>query len=129
MTTRVLALVALFVSSLIASTAAWAEAPADAPAQIGRVAAISGAVAYHPTADAAASEAVANYPLTTGNRIATPARAHATVDIAGGRFYLDGDSALTIGALGPGMTAVALEKGAVILRILPGGAGQVFVID
>jgi hypothetical protein len=125
MVTRVLALVlALFVSSL-----AMAEEPADQPAQLGRLAAVSGAVAYHSGVGAAATEAAVNLPLTTGNRIATPPRAHATVDIAAGRFYVDGDSALTIGALGPGMAAITLEKGAVILRILPGGAGQVFVID
>jgi hypothetical protein len=125
MVTRVLALVlALFMSST-----AMAEVPADPPAQIGRLAALSGAVAYHATAEAAPSEASANTPLAAGNRIVTPARAHAVVDIAAGRFYLDGDSALTLGALGPGMAEVTLETGAVILRILPGGAGQVFVID
>src|SRR5690242_2086182 len=122
MVTRILALVlALFVS-----TVAMADDPADHPAQLGRLAAISGAVAYH-SGGAAAIEAAVNLPLTTGDRIAAPPRAHATVDIAAGRFYLDGDSALSIGALGPGMAAVTLEKGAVILRILPGGAGQVFV--
>jgi hypothetical protein len=125
MATRVLALVlALLVSSM-----AMAEEPADQPAQIGRLAAVSGAVAYNATAEAAPGEASLNTPLTSGNRIGTPPRAHAVVDIAAGRFYLDGDSALTIGALGPGTAAVTLEKGAVILRILPGGAGQVFVID
>ena len=123
---RILALVlALFMSST-----AMAEAlPANPPEQIGRLAAVSGAVSYHATADAPASEGTVNYPLTTGNRLATPPRAHATIDIAAGRFYLDGDSAATIGALGPGTALVALEKGAVILRILPGGAGQVFVIE
>jgi len=125
MVPRILALVlALFMTST-----AMAEEPADPPAQIGRLAAISGAVAYHATAAAAPSEASINTPLTTGNRIATPPRGHAVVDIAAGRFYLDGDSALTIGALGPGTATVTLEKGAVILRILPGGAGQVFVIE
>jgi hypothetical protein len=125
MVTRILALVL----ALLVSSKAMAEEPADQPAQLGRLAAISGAVAYHSDDVAAATEAAVNLPLTTGNRIVTPPRAHATVDIAAGRFYLDGDSALTIGALGPGMAAVTLEKGAVILRILPGGAGQVFVID
>jgi hypothetical protein len=125
--TRILALVlALFMTPI---ATAMAEEPADPPAQVGRLAAISGAVAYHSSAEAAATEAFVNTPLTTGNRIATPPRAHATVDIAAGRFYLNGDSAITIGALRPGTTAVAVEKGAVILRILPGGAGQVFMVD
>jgi hypothetical protein len=118
----------LFLALFVSSTA-MAEALPNTPEQIGRLAAISGAVAYHTDADAPASEAAVNYPLTTGNRIATPARAHATVDIAAGRFYLDGDSAMTIGALGPGTTSVVLEKGALILHILEGGAGQVFVIE
>jgi hypothetical protein len=121
MVTRILALVlALFVSS---------TAMAEAPAQIGRLAALSGAVAYHAAAAAAPTEASVNTPLAAGNRIATPPGAQAVIDIAAGRFYLDGDSRLAIGTLGAGTAAVTLEKGAVILRILPGGAGQVFVID
>ncbi len=71
-------------------------------------------------------------PSTTAdhrNRIATPPRTHAAIDIGAGRFYLDGDSAAIIGALSPGTAALAIEKGAVILHILPGGAGQVFVIE
>lgn len=111
--------------ALFLSTEAAAE---QRPAQIGRLAGISGAVAVHGDADPSASEAIVNLPLTSGNRVATPPRAHATIDIAAGRFYLDGDSALTIGTLGPGTTAVKLEQGAVILHILPGGAGQVFRI-
>jgi hypothetical protein len=124
MATRILALfLALFVS-----WAAEAEEPVG-PAQIGRLAQVSGSVAVRPGVDAGAIEAIVNTPLTTGNHIATEPRAHATVDIAAGRFYLDGNSAMTLGALGAGATTVTLENGAVILRILPGGAGQVFVID
>ncbi|GAB2178691.1 DUF6600 domain-containing protein [Dongia sp. agr-C8] len=125
MATRVLALVL----ALCMASSAVAEQPADAPAQIGRLAATSGSTLYQPSTAAAAAEALVNTPLTTGSRIATAPRAHATVDIAAGRFYLDGDSAMTIGALGPGTAAVAIERGAVILRVLPGGAGQVFVIE
>jgi hypothetical protein len=122
-------LFALILALFVASAAMAEELPADRPEQIGRLVAISGAVSYHATPDAPASVASVNYPLTTGNRIATPARTHATIDIAAGRFYLDGASAMTVGRLGPGTTAVTLDWGALILRILPGGAGQVFVIE
>jgi hypothetical protein len=122
-------LLALFLTLFAASSAMAEELPADPPEQIGRLAAMSGAVSYQATASDPASESTVNTPLTTGNRIATPPRAHATIDIAAGRFYLDGDSAATIGTLGPGTASLAIEKGAVILRILPGGAGQVFVIE
>ncbi len=122
-------LLALILAAFAASTTAMAEElSADAPKQLGRLAAVSGAVTYQASADTPASTGAVNCPLTTGNRIATPPRAHAAIDIAAGRFYLDGDSVATIGSLSPGMAAVAIEKGAVILRILPGGAGQVFVI-
>ncbi|WP_395020740.1 DUF6600 domain-containing protein [Dongia sp.] len=125
MKTRFLApVLALF----MAATAA-AEEPAQLPDQIGRLAAASGSVVYRPSAGAETVEALINTPLAAGGRVATAPRAHATVDIAAGRFYLDGDTAMAIGTLGPGTTAVALEQGAVILRILPGGAGQVFVIE
>jgi hypothetical protein len=123
---RILALIlALFVSS----TAMAEELPDNAPVQIGRLASMSGAVSYHATPEAPASEAFINTPLTTGNRIATRPRAHATIDIAAGRFYLDGDSEMTVGTLGAGTTAVTLEQGALILHVLPGGAGQVFRIE
>jgi len=123
---RILALVlALFISS----AAMAEELPTDPPQQIGRLAAMSGAVSYHPTPEAPALDAIVNAPLTTGNRIKTPPRAHAVIDIAAGRFYLDGDSAVTIGMLGAGTTAVTLEQGALILHILPGGEGQVFRIE
>jgi hypothetical protein len=109
----------------IAATATAAELPA----QIGRLAGVSGAVVYRPGIAAAPGEARVNTPLATGSRIETAPRAHAVVDIAAGRFYLDGDTAMAIGVLGPGTAAVAIEKGALILRILPGGAGQVFVVE
>src|SRR4051812_9751295 len=109
---RVLALfLALFVS-----TSALTEArPGAAPEVIGRLAARSGAVSYYASPEAPASDAAVNLPLTTGNRVVAPPRAHATIDIAAGRFYLDGDSAVTIGGLGAGTATVMLERGAVIL--------------
>lgn len=102
---------------------------ADLPSQIGRLAGVSGPVAYRPAAAAAPGEALVNTPLAAGSRIETAPRAHAVVDIAAGRFYIDGDSTVAIAALGPGTAAVAIEKGALILRILPGGAGQVFIVE
>ena len=122
-------LLALLLALFVSSTAMAEELPPDPPQQIGRVASISGAVSYQARGDAPASELSVNFPLTGGNRIATPPRGHATIDIGAGRFYLDGDSALTVGALGPGTAAVSLEQGALILHILPGGAGQVFVVQ
>ncbi len=125
MVTRILVLVL----ALGMAAGAVAEEAADLPDQIGRLAAVSGSVVQQPASGAPATEALVNTPLATGARVATAPRAHATVDIAAGRFYLDGDTAMSIGTLGPGTTAVAIEKGAVILRVLPGGAGQVFVIE
>jgi hypothetical protein len=122
-------ILALSLVLFLTSGAAADELRAVPPEQIGRLAAISGPVSFRAGADAAASEVAMNYPLTTGDRLATPPRTYATIDIAAGRFYLDGGSALTIGALGPGTTAVRLQQGALILHILPGGAGQVFVVE
>lgn len=119
---------ALLLALFLASAATAEELPADPPKEIGRLAALSGAVSYAVDAASPPSDAIANHPLIQGNRIVTRPRAHAAVDIAAGRFYLDGDSAVTIGAIGPGSGAIALARGAVILRILPGGSGQVFTI-
>jgi len=125
---RVNALIlALFMPSLM-SVAVMAET-SNPPAQLGRLAALSGAVSYQGDAATPAETPAVNFPLTSGNRIVTPPRAHATVDIAAGRFFLDGDSAMSIGALAPGLSTVTLDRGAIILHVLPGGAGQVFVIE
>jgi hypothetical protein len=125
MLTRILVLV----MALFTASAAMADLPANQPVHIGRLAGFSGAIDLLPSADAAPVNASVNYPLIPGNRIVTPPGTQATVDIAAGRFFLNGDSGITIGALGPGTSAITLDRGAVILRILPGGAGQVFVID
>jgi hypothetical protein len=121
-------LLALFWALLVASAAVAEELPAGPAEQIGRLASVSGAVTYQATPQAPAATGTINTPLTSGNRITTAPRAHATIDIAAGRFYLDGDSTATVGTLGRGIASVAIEKGAVILRILPGGAGQVFIV-
>src|SRR5262245_24729225 len=84
---------------------------AEAPKQVGRLVAGAGAVTVHPTADAGTVEALVNLPLAAGSRVATPPRGHAIVEIAAGRFHLDGDSAMAIGTLGPGIAGVALQQG------------------
>ena len=106
-----------------------AQEPADPPSAVGRIAEVAGGVAYRETLDQAPSAATLNYPLTMGNVVAPLPRAHATIDIGAGRFYLDGDSEISIGALATGTAEVALRRGALILHILPGGEGQVFTVQ
>src|SRR4051812_20630800 len=124
----------LRVPALILALFVWSAASAQAqptpqPGPIGRVAARSGAVSYHASAEAPAADALVNHPLTTGSRLVTPPRAHATIEIAAGRFDLDGDSAITVGTLAPAGATIILEQGALFLHVLPGGAGQVFRIE
>lgn len=115
--------------SLVGAEPATPESPPDPPAGIGRIAVVSGVVSMRADAGAEAMDAVLNTPLTTGNAIETRPRAHASVDIGAGRFFIDGDSLLEIGALDQGSATVTLKSGAVILHILPGGEGQIFTIE
>jgi hypothetical protein len=102
--------------------------PIDPPEAAGRIAVMSGTVLFRADPSQAAAPAVLNYPLSLGNVVETAPEAHATIDIAAGRFYLDAGARLRIGALADGSSAVALEQGALVLHVLRGGDGQVFTI-
>jgi hypothetical protein len=101
----------------------------DPPDAVGRISVLSGAVQFRTNPSAPEQSALLNYPLSFGNVVETAPRAHATIDIAAGRFYLDGRTRLRIGALADGSSAVALDRGALVLHVLPGGDGQVFSIE
>lgn len=120
--------VALVLALSFASCTAQADSNSNPPAQIGRLAIVSGAVSYQSDTAAAAQSPALNTPLTTGNTIEAKPRSHAAIDIGAGRFHLDGGTLLEIGALDPGTSTVVLKSGAVLLHILPGGEGQVFAV-
>ncbi len=101
----------------------------DPPDAVGRIAVISGTVLFRAAETKAAAPALLNYPLSLGNVVESAPRAHVTIDIAAGRFYLDGRTRLRIGKLTDGSSTVALDQGALVLHVLPGGNGQVFSIE
>jgi hypothetical protein len=123
----------LLLGSLVPGPAGRAEplspGAGDPPAAVGRIAIVSGTVLFRADPAQAAVPAVLNYPLSLGNVVETAPRAHATIDIAAGRFYLDGRTRLRIGALADGSSVVALDQGALVLHVLRGGDGQVFTIE
>ena len=101
----------------------------DPPDAVGRIAVMSGTVLFRADGTQASAPALLNYPLSLGNVVETLPRAHATIDVAAGRFYLDGRTRLRIGILRDGSSAVALEQGALVLHVLKGGDGQVFSVE
>jgi hypothetical protein len=114
------------------SVGARADTPptaGDPPEAVGRIAVISGTVLFRADPSGAPMPAEVNYPLSLANVVETAPDAQATIDIAAGRVYLDGGSRLKIGALADGSSVVALDQGALLLRVLPGGNGQVFTVE
>jgi hypothetical protein len=126
-------LAGLLLASLLQIAGACADVPpaaaGDPPEAVGRIAVTSGAVSFRVAPSQSATTARLNFPLSLGNVVETAPPAHATIDIAAGRFYLDGGTRLRIGALTDGVSAVMLEQGALVLHVLPGGTGQVFTIE
>jgi hypothetical protein len=104
-------------------------AASDPPDSVGRIAVLSGSVLFQAQPTSVQAAALPNYPLSLGNVVETAPAAAATIDIAAGRFYLDGRTRLRIGALSDGSSAVALEQGALVLHVLRGGDGQVFTVE
>ena len=125
--------VGLLLGSLLQIAVARAETQSpdagDPPDAVGRIAVMSGTVLFRADPSQTAAPALLNYPLSFGNVVETAPRAHATIDIAAGRFYLDGHTKLRIGALSDGSSVVSLDQGALVLHVLRGGDGQVFTIE
>jgi len=123
----------LLLGSLLQIAVARAETQApetsDPPDAVGRIAVMSGTVLFRTDPSQTAVPALLNYPLSLGNVVETAPRAHATIDIAAGRFYLDGRAKLRIGALSDGSSVVTLDQGALVLHVMRGGDGQVFTVE
>jgi hypothetical protein len=124
----------LLVSSLILATipvsgTAWAQDPGDPPADVARIAAISGSVSSHQPGSQNWEGAQQNYPLAPGSGVWTEPRSHAAVDVAGARIHLDASSQLEVTAINPGQVQLAVPQGAAVVRVYPGVSGVSFQVD
>ena len=105
----------------------------DPPADVARIAAISGSVSSHqPVAQGQQPDweaASQNYPLAPGSGVWAEPRSHAAVDVAGARVHLDASSALEVTAINPGQVQLSVPQGAAYIHVYPGVSGVHFEID
>ncbi|MFC4930584.1 DUF6600 domain-containing protein [Massilia sp. GCM10023247] len=95
------------------STLALAD---DPPARVGRVALAQGQVNIS-VPGAAASSALVNWPVTSGNTISTGVGARSELRVGSTAIRVDGDSALEVVQLDDGQLRLRLHYGSVNLRI------------
>ncbi len=106
-----------------------AQDPGDPPADVARVAIVSGAVSSHQPGSQDWQAAQQNYPLAPGSGVWTEPRAHAAVDVAGARVHLDASSQLEVTAIDPGQVQLAVPQGAAVIRVYPGVSGVNFQVN
>ena len=130
---RLLAALILAGSPILAAIpapgSAWAQDQGDPPADVARIAIISGAVSSHQPGSQDWQAAQQNYPLAPGSGIWTEPRSHAAVDVAGARVHLDASSQLEITAIDQGRVQLGLAQGAAYIRVYPGVSGVTFQVD
>jgi hypothetical protein len=116
-------------AAIAAPGVAWAQDPGDPPADVARIAIISGAVSSHEPGAQDWQAAQQNYPLAPGSGVWTEPRAHAAVDVAGARIHLDASSQLEVTAIDQGQVQLAVPQGAAVIRVYPGVSGVNFQIN
>src|SRR5207302_2288023 len=93
------------------------DAAQSPPARVGRLALIDGTVSYHTADQNYWQAARRNYPVTTGQAFWTEPNAHAAIDVAGNRIYLDISTELDISGLDDATAQFSLPQGAVFLAL------------
>src|SRR5579884_2484809 len=116
----------LLISLLTAAPALAQQAP---PAVVGRLAYVSGTVAFHMAGETAWSAAARNYPVASGVSLWTDRGARAEIRVGPNMIAMDSDTELDIGRLNPQITHLTLPAGRIDLHIRQLGAGQSFEID
>jgi hypothetical protein len=126
---HVLAAMFLAGGPMLAAMPASAQDPGDPPADVARVAIVSGSVSTHQPGSQDWAAAQQKYPLAPGGGVWTEPRSHAAIDVAGARVHLDASSRLEIIAINPGQVQLAVPQGAAVIRVYPGTSGVNFQID
>lgn len=103
---------ALAAALALAMHGAWA----DPPARVGRIAWLAGDVSLSPQAGAASSGAVLNWPVTTGNVLATGSSGRAEVTIGSTALDLDVGTELDVEQLDDAQMRLRVNRGSVAIR-------------
>ena len=90
---------------------------AEPPSRAARLAYLNGTVSFSPAGDADWLRAVANRPLTHGDRLWVDAGSRAEVQIGGAVFQLGAESNLTLIDLNDRMAQVQLSQGGLRVRV------------
>jgi hypothetical protein len=115
---------------LLLSTSPRAQnAAQDPPGRVGRVALIEGTVSHHTADENTWHAARRNYPVTTGQSFWTEPSAHAAIDVAGSRIYLDSSTELDVAALDDQTARFSAPEGAVFLALKSLDANEPYQVD
>ena len=107
------------------TVAAWA----DPPGLVGRLSYISGSVTFFPAAGSAWQAAMLNYPLTTGNMLATADASRAEIQIGSASMQLSQGTSISFDSLDYQTVQLRLDKGLVSVRLHNLAAGQTFLVN
>jgi len=118
----------LFLAGMLVA-AGVACADDDPPSRVARLNFVEGAVSFQATGHDDWSEAVINYPLTTGDRLWADENSHAELHIGSAAIRLDSHTALAFLNLDDRMTQVRLSDGTINITIRQLDSDESYEID
>jgi hypothetical protein len=118
----------LFLTGMLVA-AGLACADDDPPSRVARLNYVDGAVSFQATGHDDWSEAVVNYPLTTGDRLWADENSHAELHIGSAAIRLDSHTALAFLNLDDRMTQVRLSDGTINITIRRLDSDESYEID
>jgi hypothetical protein len=104
-------------------------AQADPPGRVARLNLAHGSVVFSPAGDNEWTDAVANRPLTRGDRVWTDRGSRAEIQVGSSAVRLDGQTHLEILALDDQTAQLSVTQGTVYVRVRTLPEGENFEID
>jgi hypothetical protein len=104
-----------FAFGLVAAGSA-ANAQADPPSRIGRLAFVAGTVSFHDRDQTDWAPAVTNSPLTSGDAVWTEPNSRSEISLAGTRVRMDGGTLLDMIAIDDTQTRMQLDQGRIDIK-------------
>jgi hypothetical protein len=101
----------------------------DPPAQVGRVASVSGAVSFRTSADTQWSAAGQNFPVSTGNSFWTEPNARAELEFSEGRMALAGQTEFDVTSLDASGSQAVVPQGELYIRLTNLAPSEVWAVQ
>jgi len=102
--------------------------PAELPARVGRLAALSGPVSFHPQEAGSWEQAVLNYPVTDGAAFWTEPGGRAEIEIAASRIVMDAATELDFDAIAEAAVVATLPQGEILLALSDLGPEESYTV-